>query len=42
MGSKRLKAIVIDPTDGPGVHIADEALFKQGQAKMRDALMTHP
>jgi aldehyde:ferredoxin oxidoreductase len=41
MGSKRLKAIVIDPTDGPGVHIADEGLFKQGQAKMREALMEH-
>ncbi len=41
MGSKGLKAIVIDPTGGPGVTLADEALFKQGQKKMREALMEH-
>ena len=41
MGSKGLKFIVIDPTDGPGVQIADEVLFKQGRTKMREALMEH-
>jgi aldehyde:ferredoxin oxidoreductase len=41
MGSKGLKFIVVDPTDAPGVKIVDEALFKQGQAKMREALMSH-
>ena len=41
MGSKGLKFIVIDPTGGPGVQIVDEALFKQGQTKMREALMEH-
>ncbi len=41
MGSKGLKFIVIDPTGGPGVQIADEVLFKQGQTKMREALMAH-
>jgi aldehyde:ferredoxin oxidoreductase len=41
MGSKGLKFIVIDSTGGPGVQIADEILFKQGQTKMREALMEH-
>lgn len=41
MGSKGLKFIVVDPTGAPGVPIANEALFKQGQRKMRDALMSH-
>jgi aldehyde:ferredoxin oxidoreductase len=41
MGSKGLKFIVIDPTDAPGVQIMDEDLFKQGQQKMREALMEH-
>ncbi len=42
MGSKGLKFIVVDPTGAPGVAIANEALFKQGVEKMRDALMEHP
>jgi len=42
MGSKGLKFIIVDPTGAPGVEIANEALFKQGVEKMRDALMEHP
>ncbi len=42
MGGKGLKFIIVDPTDAPGVVIANEELFKQGVAKMRDALMEHP
>ena len=41
MGSKGLKAIVLDPAGAPGVEIANEALFKEGVKKMREALMEH-
>jgi len=41
MGSKYVKFIVLDSTGTPGVEIADKALFKQGQKKMRDALLEH-
>ncbi len=41
MGSKHLKFIVVDPTGAPGVEIANPELFKEGQKKMRDALMEH-
>ncbi len=41
MGSKKLKLVVIDDEDAPGVQIADEALFTEGRKKMQDALMSH-
>jgi aldehyde:ferredoxin oxidoreductase len=41
MGSKGLKFIVLDAKGGPGVEIADKALFDQGRKKMVDALRTH-
>lgn len=41
MGSKHLKAIVVDPQGGPGVEIADDATFKQGRKKLTDALNSH-
>ena len=42
IGSKGLKAIVLDSEGAPGVKIADEELFDTGRKKMVDALMTHP
>jgi aldehyde:ferredoxin oxidoreductase len=41
IGSKGLKAIVLDPKGAPGVAIADKELFDVGRKKMRDALMEH-
>jgi aldehyde:ferredoxin oxidoreductase len=41
IGSKGLKAIVLDPQGAPGVEIANQALFDSGRNKMTDALMTH-
>jgi aldehyde:ferredoxin oxidoreductase len=40
-GSKGLKFIVIDDTDGPGVEIADQGLFRTGMRKLSGALRTH-
>jgi aldehyde:ferredoxin oxidoreductase len=41
IGSKGLKAIVLDPAGAPGVEIADKELFDTGRKKMIDALQTH-
>jgi aldehyde:ferredoxin oxidoreductase len=41
IGSKGLKAIILDPKGAPGVAIADKELFDVGRKKMRDALMEH-
>ena len=41
MGSKGLKAIVIDDTGGPGVPIANKELFDQGRKKMADSSRQH-
>ena len=41
MGSKGLKAIVIDAKGAPGVEIKDKALFDQGRKKLADALRAH-
>lgn len=41
MGSKGLKAIVVDDTGGPGVKIMNEDLFKEGRRKLVEALRTH-
>jgi len=41
MGSKGLKAIVIDDTGGPGVPIANKELFDQGRKKMADSSREH-
>ncbi|HET91050.1 MAG TPA: aldehyde ferredoxin oxidoreductase [Chloroflexi bacterium] len=41
MGSKGLKFIVVDGEGGPGVEIADKALFDEGRKKMLEALRTH-
>jgi aldehyde:ferredoxin oxidoreductase len=41
MGTKGVKAIVIDDTDGPGVEIADRELFDNGRKALTDAIMEH-
>ncbi len=41
LGSKGLKAMVVDDTGAPGVEMKDKDLFKQGQKKMVEALRSH-
>ena len=41
LGSKGLKAIVLDDTNAPGVTPADEALLKEGQKKLVEAIRSH-
>jgi len=42
LGSKGLKAMVVDDEGAPGVEIKDKELFKQGQKKVVDAIRSHP
>ena len=42
MGSKGLKAIVVDDQGAPGVTYRDQDAFKQAAAAFRDALKAHP
>ena len=41
MGSKGLKAVVLDNTDAPGVEPLDPEAFKKGQKKLADAILSH-
>jgi len=41
MGSKGLKAIIIDDKGGPGVQLADRDVFNAGRKKITDALRQH-
>jgi len=41
MGSKGLKAIVVDDKGAPGVEIADKELFDRGRKKLTEALRSH-
>jgi aldehyde:ferredoxin oxidoreductase len=41
MGSKGIKAIVVDDTGGPGVEIADKDLFTEGRKKLTAAILEH-
>jgi len=41
MGTKGLKAIVVDDKGGPGVPIINKDLFDEGCKKLREALQTH-
>ena len=41
MGVRGVKAMVIDDTDGPGVEIANQELFKTGRKKLSDAILAH-
>lgn len=41
MGSKHLKLIVVDGADGPGVEMADKAVFTAGRKKLTDAIRSH-
>jgi len=40
MGSKGLKAIVIDPMDAPGIEIHDKAFFKKASGILRNMLVS--
>ncbi len=42
MGSKGLKAIIVDDTDGSAPVVLDAGLFKTGQKKVADAILAHP
>jgi len=39
MGSKGLKAIIVDPTDAPGVEIHDKEAFKKSSKVLRDMIV---
>jgi aldehyde:ferredoxin oxidoreductase len=41
MGSKGLKAIVVDDKGGPGIEYADQEAFKEAAKTFREALQTH-
>ncbi|MCK4628265.1 MAG: hypothetical protein KAT56_04640, partial [Sedimentisphaerales bacterium] len=41
LGSKRLKFIVVDDTDAPGVAINNKEIFKAGCKKLNEALLNH-
>jgi len=41
MGSKGLKAIVVDQTGAPGVEVKNREVFRAGERKMLSALQTH-
>ncbi len=41
LGSKGLKAIVLDDKDAPGVKAVDEELLKSGQKKLAEAILSH-
>ena len=41
MGSKGLKAIILDDTGGPGVPIVNKEVFDAGRKKLSDALLEH-
>jgi len=42
LGSKGLKAMVVDDKGGPGVEIADKEAFRRETKKLTDALASHP
>ena len=42
MGSKKIKAVVIDDAGAPGVTIADTVAFKSAAKRFATALSTHP
>lgn len=41
MATKRLKFIILNAKDAPGVPIVDKALFEEGRKKMIDAIRSH-
>jgi aldehyde:ferredoxin oxidoreductase len=42
MGSKNLKALIIDDEQGPGVEYSDEALLKAAAADLSRGILSHP
>jgi aldehyde:ferredoxin oxidoreductase len=41
MGARGVKAMVVIPTNGPGVDIVDQDLFKQGRKKLTESIQEH-
>ena len=41
LGSKGLKAIVLDDTDAPGVQPVDKEMLREGQKKLAEAIQSH-
>jgi aldehyde:ferredoxin oxidoreductase len=41
MGSRGVKAIVVDDTGGPGVDVVNDELFKQGRRKLTESIQEH-
>ncbi len=42
MGSKKLKAIIIDDTDAPGIKVKDEKRLKEATAELTKGILSHP
>ena len=42
MGSKKIKYITVDPTDGPGVYIADKEKFMKASVPFAKGVVGHP
>ena len=42
MGSKGIKAVVVDDTDGPGVSIADPERFREAAKTFAKAILDYP
>lgn len=42
LGSKNVKAIVLDDTGGPGVHVAEMEKFKESSKAITQAIASHP
>ncbi len=42
MGSKNVKALIIDDTGAPGVEVSDAAKLKQAAADLSKGILTHP
>lgn len=42
LGAKRVKAVVVDDTGGPGVEVHDSARFKEASKALFDGISSHP
>jgi len=42
MGSKKLKAIIVDDTDAPGIKVKNEIKLKEATAELTKGILSHP
>jgi aldehyde:ferredoxin oxidoreductase len=42
MGSKNLKAVIVDDSGAPGIEVADAAKFKEAAADLTKGILSHP